>query len=264
MKIVYSYWNAGGHVFCNKEMSSLSNHAAKKLGYKTCLYTDKYGYDLLSSINYDEIIIFDSQLLQSFNKKIWSLGKILAMSLVNEPFIHLDFDVFLFKKIDPEIEQKKLFSLYHEVWINQNINLYIQKIFKVIESPFGEKTDINNLNSYNFSIVGGQEFKKINDVCKKIIDFAIYNKEKIDEVELIEKWNAAVLFEQIMIPELMLSKYNISMETIFPNYPYKLPYNTDYINETKNFLLQNFIQNKIVHLHGDKMEKLNVLKNYLI
>ena len=258
MKIIYSHWQTGSHAFCNKEMCELSHKSIKKLGYKTCLYTDKIGYDLLSEVGYDEIVIFDPELLKSFNPKIWSLGKLLAMSLTNEPFIHLDFDFFLFKKLDERIEQKDFFCLYNEPWINEDLGLYAKKVYKAL-NPFLEGINTNNWRSYNFSIVGGQSYEKINSACKDILNFAIKHQDNINKILLIKNWGAAVLFEQSMIPDLLLNKYDIKTETIFSDFNY-----LNGLEETKKIIMQNCIYHKMIHLHGQKMEKLNILKNYLI
>jgi hypothetical protein len=257
MKIIYSHWKSGSHLFCNKEMARLSLESVKKIGYKTCLYTDIAGYDLLSDVAYDEIIIFDEEILKSFNPKIWSLGKILAMSLAQEPFIHLDFDFFLFKKLDDEIAQRDFFSLYYEPWINTDLSGYAEKVYKQL-APFLDGINTNNFKSYNFSIVGGQSYKKISSACQNIVSFAIQHQNTIDQIPMIKKWGPAVLFEQVMIPDLLLNKYNTKIQTIFPDFSY-----TGNHDEAKKFIMENCVKHKMVHLHGQKLEKLNVIKGYL-
>jgi hypothetical protein len=260
MKIIYSHWQASSHKFCDKEMAIMSNNSVKKLGYNTCLYTDQIGYDLLSDVNYDEIIIFDKLLLSKFNKKIWSLGKMLAMSLTQEPSIHLDFDVFLFQKLDNDILTKNSFCLYSEPWITKHILKFTE------EAPKLENIKINNSLSMNFAIVGGQNFKAMNDVCNKLIDIAILNYNTIEQMTLHRSWMGAVLFEQVLIPQLLLEDHDIKIHTIFPDHNYSEDiYEKKLYNElTKQDLIDNFVKNKIVHLHGNKMNKFNILKPYLI
>jgi hypothetical protein len=259
MKIIYSHWQASNHKFCDKEMAKLSNQSVKKLGYKTCLYTDKIGYDLLSDIGYDEIVLFDELILSKFHKKVWSLGKILAMSLVREPFIHLDFDVFLFKKIEDKISKTDFFSLYFEPWLTKELKLHSKELLKL------EKININHYLSWNFSVVGGQNFLKINEACEEIINLAILNKHNVNRTQFKKSWVLAVVFEQVLVPKILKEKYNIEVNTIFPDSPYdeELYEKEEYASLIKEYFINYFIQNKIVHLHGDKLNKFNVLKNYL-
>jgi hypothetical protein len=260
MKIIYSHWQASNHKFCDKEMAIMSNNYVKKLGYKTCLYTDKIGHDLLSDIDYDEIIIFDELLLSQFNKRIWSLGKILAMRLTQEPFIHLDFDFFLLGRIDEEISKKDFFCLNSEPWMTKDISEFLPETVKL------ENIKITNSLSRNFSIVGGQNFQAINLVCNKLIDIAILNYKNIQNMNFIHSWNGAVLFEQILIPQLLSEEHNIEINTIFPDFIYleSLYKEEAHQKSAKQYLLDNFVKNKMVHLHSNKMEKFNALKSYLI
>jgi hypothetical protein len=259
MKIIYSHWQASNHKFCDKEMAIMSNNSVKKLGYKTCLYTDQIGYDLLSDVDYDEIIIFDKLLLSKFNKKIWSLGKMLTMSLTQEPFIHLDFDLFLFQKLDNDIITKDSFCLYSEPWITEYILRFTEKAAKL------KNIKITNSLSRNFSIVGGKNFKALNSVCSKLIGIAISNYNTIERMNFNTLWDGAVLFEQVLIPQLLLEDHDIKIHTIFPdhNYSEDLYEKELYDKLVKQDLIDNFVKNKIVHLHGNKMNKFNVLKPYL-
>jgi hypothetical protein len=260
MKIIYSHWQASSHQFCDKEMAKLSNQSVKKLGYKTCLYTDKIGYDLLSDIDYDEIIMFDELLLAQFNKRIWSLGKILAMERTQEPFIHLDFDFFLLGKVDEEISKKDFFCLYPEPWMTEEISKFLPETAKL------ENIKITNSLSRNFSIVGGQNFQAMNLVCSKLIDIAILNYKIIENMNFIKTWNGAVLFEQMLIPQLLSEEHDIEINTIFSDfiYPEKIYKEETHKKLTKQYLVDNFVKNKMVHLHGSKMKKFNAIKHYLI
>jgi hypothetical protein len=260
MKVIYSFWQTNDHTFCNTEMAKLSHDCVKKLGYHTCLYTDKIGYNLLKNVvNYDEIVIFDDILLSKFSRKIWSLGKILAMSLIDSPFIHIDFDVFLFKKFEDNLLGKDFFATYEEPWLTQFTQF--KKNTSEIYELYSNQNDLNanNFTSFNFAIVGGQDFKKVNEVCKKIINFAILHKENIEEIKTSILWTHAVIFEQIMIPNMLSTLFDIQTWTIFPKIN-----TTDFDIETKNYIMDNFKKYGIIHLHGDKLNKLNLLKNYLI
>lgn len=273
MKAIFSYWAAESRFFCNSEMAKVANNLAQKNGYKTCLYTDSYGLENLKEVKYDEIILFDEAITSKFFPSIWSLGKILAMSLTKEPFIHLDFDLFLFKRLENEIEKKDFFSLYTEPWVSLHTSVRddAQNILNIY--PNQKEIDINHIVSSNFAIVGGQKFEEINDVCKKILDFAILYKEKFIELKNIgfkaPSWILAVTFEQILIPNLLKTIFDIESYHIIP-IPQIIH---DNINiDTGEILFDefciehlktHFILNKIVHLHGQKKDKFIYLQNKL-
>lgn len=269
MKVIFSHWKTGNHDFCNSEMAKLSNDFAKKLGYKTCLYTDQIGYVMLKNVvNYDEIIIFDKNILSKFSPKIWSLGKLLAMSLVNEPFIHIDFDMFLFQKLDENLIKKDFFAIYKEPWLT-----YIKGNFEKIYNLYPNKNDldINKLMSSNFAIVGGQNFEKINEVCKKIINFAILFKEDLEKIVVKVHWELPVIFEQILIPNMLSTLFNIETETLFPDLNEEVIFNMNKEEEMsleskaalKKYIMTNYINYKLIHLHGDKINKLELLKTFI-
>lgn len=278
MKAIFSHWNCNNsRFFCNTEIAKAANSAAQKSGYKTCLYTDINGYENLGlKIPYDEVILFDENILSQFYPKIWSLGKILAMSLVNEPFVHLDFDFFLFKKLDNEIEQKDFFSLYAEPWIDNNPS--VQRDFKKIlnfyhNKPFRDQKFKNiKINSSNFSIVGGQKFTEVNFVCQEILNFAILSKKKLVKLDWrgfeTANWILPVSFEQILIPILLKIYFNIDIYNII-TIPKEIYDNINIdVNDINNFnpvlietLKNEFIKNKMVHLHGRKEEKFESIKD---
>jgi hypothetical protein len=276
MKAIFSYWNCNNsRFFCNLEMAKVANDSAQKSGYKTCLYTDVQGYENLGlKIPYDEIILFDDNILSQFYPKIWSLGKILAMSLAQEPFIHLDFDFFLFKKLDDEIAQRDFFSLYDEPWLNKNIGVQndVRKIFSLSpDKELRNKLKTQEIKSYNFSIVGGQKFIEIGSVCEQILNFARVAQKNLIRLDNngfnSPNWILPVTFEQILIPLLLKINFNIDNEIIIPIPQHvNLNINVD-VNDILSFnpdlldyLKEGFIKHKFIHLHGNKEIKFEEIK----
>ena len=121
MKIVFSYWSKANpeHDPLFKELAAVSNYFAKQHGYETVLYTDIAGNLLLNKIEYDKIILMPEHILNKFPKTGWSLGKLLATSMINEPFLHLDFDLFLFKPIEESVFNKQAVFFHDEIWMDE-------------------------------------------------------------------------------------------------------------------------------------------------
>jgi len=277
MKAIFSYWQSNQrHSFCNEEMAKLSNDLAKKNGYETCLYTDTFGFEKLNNyVKYDKIILFDENILKCFYSKIWSLGKILAMSLVDGPFIHLDFDLFLFAPLEKHLLEKDFFTLYHEPWIDNmpEVKNDVNKIFNLYRN--NKNINFSKVHSYNCSIVGGKNFKKINHICNIILELAINQHIELKNLyesgfESPDEWILPVTFEQILIPNLLNKIYNIENYTIFPNFNSNFYYETKkmlFLKSHTEHLKKCFIENKILHLHGNKTKKFEIVKNrntYLI
>jgi hypothetical protein len=215
MKVIFSHVVfENSRNFCNLEMAKISNNLVQKHGYKTCLYTDEYGYKLLhKNIKYDQIILFEKEKLNILPRKIWSFGKILAMSMVSEPFIHIDFDLLMLNDIDKKILNNDFFVLHKEPLINNNTYKKEFNEINKIYNMYPNKNEIsNNINCYNFGIIGGRKFLEIQNVCNKIINFYFLYKKQIDF--LAEKtnpdWLYPVIFEQILIPNFLNKIYNIN------------------------------------------------------
>jgi hypothetical protein len=109
-KIVYSYWSTPLKSRWSNLLQDyspeyqeevvfncllLSVLQAKKWGFRVELVTDVYGENKLNKIPFDRISTELEFLPDSSNS--WVQGKLLAIALQNEPFIHLDWDVFLLK-----------------------------------------------------------------------------------------------------------------------------------------------------------------------
>lgn len=82
----------------------LSVEEARKHYPKTALVTDDAGArQLIDGIGLEfDSVSTDLNVLQQGNPKLWMLGKLHAYRAQTEPFVHLDYDVFLWKPL-PEI-----------------------------------------------------------------------------------------------------------------------------------------------------------------
>ena len=180
MKIVQSLWvkpslkkenfnisdrNKGGWVDKKYNYMSwaLSCLQFKKYYNNVELVTDSIGYELLIEkigLPYSKVDIELDQ-LNNYHPDLWALGKIQAYSIQNEPFIHADGDVFIFKKFEESFEKSPLiaqnleteFSYYYEIFKNIEENFdYIPQV--LIES----KTINGGIIGVNAGLLGGSDF----------------------------------------------------------------------------------------------------------
>ncbi len=226
MKVIFSYWSKAKtdeHQSVFKELAAVSNYFAKQHGYETVLYADGPGEILLKDIEYDNIIRMPEYTLDKFPKTGWSLGKLFATSMMNEPFLHLDFDLFLFKPIEQKFLEKPAVFFHDEIWMDE---ILANSSFVIKRSPELLKNN-KNYRSYNCAIFGGTDYKAFKEVAKYICDFAVENSDFLEKMSsqqrVLKRKNLvshfiylAMLLEQLWMPQL-LKKRNIPIETILYN-----------------------------------------------
>ena len=116
MKIVQSFWS--GNKDCLKEgygwLNPIYHYASwilscnqlRKYYDDVILITDRAGYDVLINklhLPYTDVIVCLDELLSKYNSNLWALAKIKAYSILDEPFIHVDGDVFVWDRFDSRV-----------------------------------------------------------------------------------------------------------------------------------------------------------------
>jgi len=256
MKIIFSYWSDANpeEKFFFKEIAAVSNYFAKQHGYETVLYTDVSGNLLLNKIDYDNIILMPENLLNKFPKTGWSLGKLLATSMIKEPFFHLDFDLFLFKPLEENIINSPITFLHDEIWMDAilaNSSFVLKKKPELLKN-------LNNYRSYNCAIFGGKDYKTFNEVSKYIYEYAIENAEFLEKISTQQRTfknkkivndylYLAMILEQLWLPQIIKLK-GFDLKTILHNSKMDKFINKNYAEDidTKNFTKQtrNFEHDK--------------------
>lgn len=283
--IIYSFLNMNGNAVSHEETKILATcsqyYAKKNTGYRTVLYTDEIGANLLKNIPYDEIILFDKNILDKLPKNVWSIGKILAMSMEKRPFIHIDFDFFIFSKKSFKKARKKPFFVYHnEPWtayFGKKETFYVQGI-KIILDVINEYLNINTSQKFisvNFSIFGSfieKNIPIINNCARKMIDCVIKYKDFLDSSDLLDKFKKPfgsingvmipVIIEQVLLFSLIkskLKKYHRFIKITHPSYSYEAGLKVGLIHlwdakKATNIIERlNNLYNFITDLHNKKV-----------
>lgn len=89
----------------------LSLESARKHYPRTRLVTDDEGARMLvdgAGLEFDQVST-ELNSLRDHNPDWWAFGKILAYSLQEEPFVHIDSDVILWKPLPPRLESAPVF-----------------------------------------------------------------------------------------------------------------------------------------------------------
>lgn len=276
MKLIYSYWKTNEHFFVTEEFAYISNKLAQKHGYETILFTDDNGVEELKNIKYNKVIKLDYHLLDRFPKTGWSLAKILAMASMNEPFMHVDFDLFLIKNLREHFIHNPIFCLHKEKWLtepqgekdkkgkfikNSIINPYSFEFLDKVKILLNQTEDnfsikkYHKLTSYNCAIVGGQNFSLFKKASEYVIKYAIKYKDILENFSEINNmnvdWFPAVFLEQVLFMNLI--RLNSGLEDI----PIYLK------SETTEDLNIEAQEEKIIHIWGSKLKFKNNIEKFM-
>jgi len=211
VKIIFSYVNfklKNKNIEQIIKMAAVSNFLAQQLGYETILFVDQKSEHLFKKINYTNLSILDDKIISNLPQKIWSLGKLLAINQMKEPFFHIDFDVLLFKRLDKFLEKKPFTCFHAEEFLyfdKKNLIHICEKLNVYIPKPV----------SLNCAIVGVNNFKIINEIIDKLINYSLSDKHYLEQLsnELEAKsksWLLPVIFEQILFTNLVLANLKLS------------------------------------------------------
>ena len=207
------------------------------------LVTDYNGARLLVDqlkLPYSEIHT-DLDTISNYSPKIWALGKIHAYSIQKDPFIHVDGDVFLWKRFSSKLENSPL--------IAQNIDKYnINEYFKALQHlkkhsiilpkellAFKKLEDINF--SHNAGILGGMDIDFFSYYSKKVQSFIGDNLHRIGPN--INGAQFALIYEQLMF-SVLAKKAKLAINCLFDEEDEEFKNLDDFYNRFK--------VNKYVHL----------------
>jgi len=125
MRAVWSFWSRPFHTYYGRIWSKPLHHllawglsvsAASRHYPETVLITDQSGKRLLV----DELglrfthVLTELERLKNADPGWWALGKLVAYSLQDGPFVHLDTDVFLWKALPRYLVESPVFAQYPE------------------------------------------------------------------------------------------------------------------------------------------------------
>jgi len=199
LKTYLSCWSPGYHKkdYFDYNLYKLSAYYLKKNYGNVNLITDKYGAEFLKDIKFDKV---DTSLedLPKYVGAIWGLGKIKAYGLIaekKEPFIHIDHDVFLTKKLNEDIHNSQIIAQHLEREIN---NLYGLDKFHLELPNLGFMANNRIKNAANMGIFGGNDFDFIKKYSDESVNLALdlANLKYIRETIFEYSWQPSVLYEQ--------------------------------------------------------------------
>lgn len=198
----YSYWFNKHMFFYTHALSAILLNIFYK--GQTILVTDKFGKALLVDslgLKYDEVIV-GLDVLNKYPKDLWALGKLYAYSILNKPFIHVDFDFLLTNKFSEKFENSCLVSYIHESdetrqkMYNEWLKNYL---LKFSFPPIIRKYFLNYRSiSYNAGVFGGNRIEIFKSLWTLSKDFIDHNINDIEKNSHEYKYSINVFLEQYL------------------------------------------------------------------
>jgi uncharacterized protein DUF6734 len=260
MKIVHSFWSKpalkrdkgnekinGGwrHEKYNYMSWALSCLSFKKQYKNIELVTDAKGKKLLVDtlkLPYTSVRV-ELDVLNHYPSELWAAGKLFAYSLQNEPFIHVDGDVYVWQKFKKELESAPLIGQHLERvegHYNYGINQIRKHGFSLLPEFEKDFQKQKKFNATNAGILGGNNVDFFKEYVERAFWFINKNLHKMDAT--IIGANYALIYEQYLFSVLARIK-KIKVHHYIED-------NGEDIGQVTNFK-RKYGENKFVHLLGE-------------
>lgn len=185
------------------------------------LYTDDLGFQLLLEefkLPYTKVNLTLNEF--PFPTYLWSAPKLKTYGLQEEPFLHIDGDVFLFKAIaedfvndhdivfqNLEIDQDKTSGFYVDI---------LKAVFAIREkNTFNDwlgRIPLNNVRAFNAGIMGGSNISFFKNYTDAAFSFLINQGQVITQLE--QPQYATHLAEQVL-PALLAQEQSLKTAALF-------------------------------------------------
>jgi len=253
MKIVQSFWSKpiqaalsrnnqkqfGGWRYKKYSFMSwaLSCLTFKRFYNDVELVTDKFGKELLIDklgLPFSNIKV-ELDRLNDYPEQLWAVGKLYSYGLQEEPFIHVDNDIFIWERFNKRIEEASLVAQNMDV-IERDYEEALRHLKShEIKLPSLLKKDYelyNKFNSSNVGIIGGNDFDFFKEYSKRSFEFIDANFSKVNENLLGSLF--AIIYEQYLYCALAREK-KVEISHLFSEEEMGLISLPDFINKYNSF-----------------------------
>lgn len=196
-------------------------------------------------------VVCNLDILNKYQPQLWALPKIYSYSKQEKTFLHVDGDVFIWKKFDDSLLSSELITQNKEAATD-----YYEKIMISLESAFNyfpdeiqkERKSREPILAYNAGIFGGSDILFFKEYTSKAFEFVNKNILNLSKIN-VSSFN--IFFEQYLF-YCLARKYNkkvnvLLQETIGDN-QYKgfgdfarVPYEKQYLHLLGNYKRNEFI-----------------------
>lgn len=236
MKIVHSYWSKPGLANKNNIDKNHGGWLQKKYYYYSwalsCLkfkelygtielVTDKEGYELLIKaleLPYTSVKV-ELDILNNYHEKLWAIGKLHAYSIQEEPFLHVDGDVFIWEKFGDVIETAPLIAQHQEIDYSHYREAYddLKKYHDFIpEILIEDYKKYGKIDASNAGIIGGNDLDFFKKYTQEAFNFINKNAEAIVNEKIFGS-RFAIMYEQYLF-SCMARKNRLKISYFFSNF----------------------------------------------
>lgn len=218
MRAVWSFWSRPfqtyyGSIWCKPLHHllawGLSLQTASRHYPETVLITDRAGKKLLVDqlgLPFAEVST-DLERLHDVDPGWWALGKLVAYSLQDRPFVHLDSDVFLWKQLPRHLFDSPVFTQYPEGFYDHDPHYRPQDI----EWAFAQqatrlpiewewtRSNRRHFPAENCGILGGSHFEFLRYYAETALDLVLNSEHAAAWSRLHDKRCYNVVLEQFFL-----------------------------------------------------------------
>lgn len=225
MKIIQSFWSGNLTDFTNNYgwlsykynwMSwILSCHQLVKFHKDVELYTDRFGYEILITklqLPYTKVhLVLDD--LNGYHKDLWAISKIKVYQMQNEPFLHIDGDVFVWDSLADKFKNTAVLTQNLEITSDFYVKMWNEISPELLYMPVEIEHYHNHPNNFacNMGVVGGNDINFFKEYSERSIDFVDKNINASSKINCL---NFNLFFEQILFYQFAKNK-DIEVKFLF-------------------------------------------------
>lgn len=235
------------------KMAAMANDCAKKQGFETVFFGDELALKNFKKIKYTHTQRIPERVLKDLPKCFWAGGKLLALSSMNEPCIHIDNDLFITKPILNNYLKNDIFCFHDEHFAMEGLTK-MQDLYK-IRPP---ETIGQEIMSYNCGIMGGDDIETIRKSIDIVLNFTINNSLYIDMINNI--YNEVPEFDYFFYTPVLIEQ--IWLFQIYKSFGKKIS-PLLYIENWAESFESNTRQSGYIHLMQAKSETTETIDKYI-
>lgn len=218
MRAVWSFWSKPFHAYYGRIWCKplhhllawgLSLRTARRHYPETVLVTDRPGKKLLVDqlgLRFSEIST-ELEQLNEVDPAWWCLGKLVAYSLQVRPFVHLDTDVFLWKRLPRHLLEAPVFTQHPEGFWSNDANYHPEDVERVFAQESSKlpvewewvRSNRSYLPAENCGILGGWHVEFLRYYAQTAIDLVLRPEHAAAWSRLRDKQNYNVVLEQFFL-----------------------------------------------------------------
>ena len=218
MRAVWSFWSRPFHQYYGSIWCKPLHHmlawrlsllTASRHYPETVLITDGAGKKLLVDqlgLPFAEVST-ELDRLRDVDAGWWAMGKLVAYSLQDRPFVHLDSDVFLWKALPPHLLESPVFTQYPEGFTEhgphyrpQDIEwAFAQHSVKLPREWEWARSKRGLYPAENCGVLGGAHFEFLRYYAQTALDLALRPEHAAAWARLDDKQRYNIVLEQFFL-----------------------------------------------------------------